>query len=88
MNSENAPVTLFIAPREEHGRLRRQMAHGFSDKAMRLQEPIITEYVNLLLKRLHENAAGGTKPVGMVKCKLAPVSLDAGSLSSALVQTG
>lgn len=80
MNSENAPVTLFVAPREEHGKLRRQMAHGFSDKAMRLQEPIITQYVDLLLKRLHENAADGTKAVGMVRCRLAPVSMDSGSL--------
>jgi cytochrome P450 len=40
--------------REQHGRLRRQMAHGFSEKAMRDQEPMIRGYVDMLLERLHE----------------------------------
>jgi cytochrome P450 len=40
--------------REQHGRLRRQMAHGFSEKAMRDQEPLIRGYVDLLLDRLHD----------------------------------
>ncbi|CAI7657824.1 unnamed protein product [Penicillium viridicatum] len=39
--------------REQHGRLRRQMAHGFSEKAMRDQEPMIRGYVDILLDRLH-----------------------------------
>jgi cytochrome P450 len=29
---------------EQHGRLRRQMAHGFSEKAMREQEPMIFNF--------------------------------------------
>lgn len=42
--------------RENHAVLRRQMAHGFSDKSMRGQEPIIGSYVNLLIQRLREHA--------------------------------
>ncbi len=40
--------------------LRRQMAHGFSDRAMREQQPIIGKYIDLLVRRLRERAAGGT----------------------------
>lgn len=42
--------------KENHAVLRRQMAHGFSDKSMRGQEPIIGSYVNLLIRRLREHA--------------------------------
>jgi len=42
--------------RNNHTVLRRQMAHGFSDKSMRGQEPIIGSYVNLLIRRLKERA--------------------------------
>jgi cytochrome P450 len=45
------------ADREEHSLLRRQLAHGFSDKAMREQEPLITKYVDLFIQRLHEHSA-------------------------------
>lgn len=46
--------------RAQHGRLRRQMAHGFSEKAMRDQEPMIRGYVDILLQRLHEFCESGT----------------------------
>lgn len=49
--------------REQHGRLRRQMAHGFSEKAMRDQEPMIRGYVDILLDRLHEFCEAGTPVV-------------------------
>lgn len=39
---------------EGHTRMRRVMAHAFSDKAMREQEPIIQEYVSLLIQKLRE----------------------------------
>lgn len=41
----------------EHSFLRRQLANGFTDKAMRAQEPLIAGYVNLLIRRLHETCA-------------------------------
>lgn len=46
-------------PREEHGLLRRTMAHGFSDKSMCEQQPIIKGYVDLLIRRLREDCDGG-----------------------------
>lgn len=63
------PPTLISAGREEHGRVRRQLAHGFSERSMRAQQPIIMEYINLLIKRLRENCDGGKAKLDMVKCK-------------------
>ncbi|KAK7721711.1 hypothetical protein SLS57_005059 [Botryosphaeria dothidea] len=45
------------APRGEHALLRRALSHGFSDKSMRLQEPLIARYIDLLVARLRERAA-------------------------------
>ncbi|KAK4167838.1 cytochrome P450 [Cladorrhinum sp. PSN259] len=55
------------AGREEHSLLRRGLAHGFSDKAIRSQEVLVAHYVDLLLERLHENCASGNVPIEMVK---------------------
>lgn len=66
---KDMPTTLISAPREEHGRLRRQLAHGFSDRSLREQQPIIKKYVDLLVRRLYENCEGGSKSVDMVSCK-------------------
>ncbi|KAK2601188.1 hypothetical protein N8I77_010655 [Diaporthe amygdali] len=59
------PVDLLSETRERHAALRRQLAHGFSDKAMRTHEPIITNYVNILIQRLHEQCHGTTAVVPM-----------------------
>ena len=40
----------------DHARMRRVVAHGFSEKALREQEPLILEYVDLLIRSLHEAA--------------------------------
>ncbi|KAI0525454.1 cytochrome P450 [Xylaria bambusicola] len=48
------PRSLINATRGEHGALRRQLSHGFSDRSMREQEPIIGSYVDLLMQRLKE----------------------------------
>jgi cytochrome P450 len=50
------PLHIVNEGREEHGQLRRQMAHGFSEKAMRDQEPIIRGYVDLLMQQLRKFA--------------------------------
>jgi cytochrome P450 len=60
---EDQPTHVVNAPREQHGRLRRQIAHGFSEKAMRDQEPLIRGYVDLLMERLHEFCAAGSSVV-------------------------
>ncbi|TVY51126.1 Averantin hydroxylase [Lachnellula cervina] len=52
---------LLTAPDEDaHSRIRRNLAHGFSEKALRDQEYIIRGYVDLLMQRLHENCGKGT----------------------------
>jgi hypothetical protein len=37
--------------------IRRFFLHGFSEKALRDQEPIMNKYFNLFIQRLHENCA-------------------------------
>lgn len=56
---EGMPADIVNAPREEHGALRRTLAHGFSDRSMRDQQPIIKGYIDLLIRRLHENSSSG-----------------------------
>ncbi|ORY62226.1 cytochrome P450 ClCP1 [Pseudomassariella vexata] len=53
------------ADRAEHSLLRRSLAHGFSDKSLRDQEPLITSYIDLLLQRLRENCDAGKKALNM-----------------------
>ncbi|KAI0837328.1 putative cytochrome P450 [Hypoxylon sp. FL0890] len=53
------PTSIINADREEHSRFRRALSHGFSDSAMREQESMIAKYVDLLVKRLHEECGDG-----------------------------
>ncbi|KAI1379669.1 putative cytochrome P450 [Hypoxylon crocopeplum] len=50
------PTSIINAGTNEHALLRRQLAVGFSDRAMREQEPIIGSYVDLLISRLKDAA--------------------------------
>ncbi|KAI2468982.1 cytochrome P450 [Annulohypoxylon bovei var. microspora] len=59
------PASIIEADREEHSLLRRQLSHGFSEKSMKAQEPLIKDYVNLLIQRLYENCKDGTAPLNM-----------------------
>ncbi|KAH7329619.1 cytochrome P450 [Stachybotrys elegans] len=63
--NQSTPSTILSCSREEHTFFRRQLSHGFSDRSMRAQEPIIQGYVNLLIARLKEQAEGGRKMVDM-----------------------
>lgn len=49
------PLSIITEKRDNHAMLRKKLSHGFSDRAMREQEPIIKSYVDLLIQRLHEN---------------------------------
>ncbi|OCK74982.1 cytochrome P450 [Lepidopterella palustris CBS 459.81] len=44
-----------------HSRQRRLLSHAFSEKALREQEPLIKSYIDLLMKRLHEEVQGSKK---------------------------
>jgi len=51
---------------DDHARHRRLLAHAFSTQALKEQEPLITRYFNLLMKRLSERAEGGSEKVDLV----------------------
>lgn len=63
------PTTIISATRSEHGPLRDALLPGFSDKALRAQEPRIRRYVDLLIRRLRQHAEesgpGGSATVDM-----------------------
>ncbi|KXJ84874.1 cytochrome P450 [Microdochium bolleyi] len=50
---------IIMANNEDHKRMRRTMAHAFSEKALRGQEDVIQRYTSLLLSKLSEKAAKG-----------------------------
>ncbi|KAI1476985.1 putative cytochrome P450, partial [Daldinia eschscholtzii] len=62
---DNVPRGIINAHREEHSYLRRQLSHGFSERSMQLQEPIIGSYVDLLIRRLQEQCGDGSIPLNM-----------------------
>lgn len=53
---EGSPVHIINANKQYHSGLRKSLAHSFSDKKIREQEPIIMRYVKLLMERLHEKS--------------------------------
>ncbi|CAG8908965.1 unnamed protein product [Penicillium egyptiacum] len=58
--------SIIVSNDADHSRFRRLLSHAFSESSLRVQEPIIKGYVDLLMQRLHENIEGGTKTVDMV----------------------
>ncbi|KAH8668484.1 isotrichodermin C-15 hydroxylase [Xylariales sp. PMI_506] len=62
---DTMPTSIITSGREEHSMLRRQLSHGFSDRSMRAQEPIIGDYVDLLIDRLRTHSAGGSRALNM-----------------------
>ncbi|KAF2493649.1 cytochrome P450 [Lophium mytilinum] len=52
--------SLHVSSDADHTRMRRLIAHAFSDKALRDQEYIMQDYSSLLISRLREVSAGGT----------------------------
>ncbi|OLN97439.1 Isotrichodermin C-15 hydroxylase 5 [Colletotrichum chlorophyti] len=61
----NQPRSVINAKSNDHGLLRRQLSHGFSDRSLRDQQPLIMSYVDKLIRRLHENVSDG-KPVDLM----------------------
>ncbi|KAI0007222.1 cytochrome P450 [Xylariaceae sp. FL0662B] len=62
---KSAPLSIISAGQEEHARLRRWLAYGFSDRSLQAQESIISGYIDLLVQRLHERCDNGNAPVNM-----------------------
>ncbi|KAF2124333.1 cytochrome P450 [Dothidotthia symphoricarpi CBS 119687] len=63
---EGLPDHLISANQADHSRYRKAMSNAFSEKSLRLQEPLIKVHVDLFLKRLRDLSALGEK-VDMVK---------------------
>lgn len=49
---KDTPADIIASGREEHRLLRRQIAHGFSERTMRGQEPAINDHVGRLIEKL------------------------------------
>jgi cytochrome P450 len=62
-----SPKSIITADDAGHARYRRLLAHAFSDKALRSQEPLLLGYVDLLIKRLYKTGDGGNNQLDMVK---------------------
>ncbi|KFA70678.1 hypothetical protein S40288_07366 [Stachybotrys chartarum IBT 40288] len=59
-------ISILGAVRQDHRRMRRQLAPAFSDSSMKQQEVTITKYVQLFLDKLEEHSQGG-KPLDIVQ---------------------
>ncbi|KZL75146.1 cytochrome P450 [Colletotrichum tofieldiae] len=59
----NRPRDIITAPGPEHAMLRRQLSHGFSDRSLREQEPVIMKYVDLFINRLWGEIGGRERSV-------------------------
>ena len=59
LNTSAGELSIFAAPASRHGNLRRLLSHGFSEKALRSQEPIIQYYLDLFIRRLRDLGAKG-----------------------------
>lgn len=54
LNTSGGAKSIFAAPTDRHGTLRRLLSYGFSEKALRAQEPIVQQYLDLLIRRLRD----------------------------------
>lgn len=64
--ADSAHPSIIHADKETHSKMRRLLAHAFSDKALREQEPVISQYVRVLIDRLRKAADAGSS-VDLVK---------------------
>jgi cytochrome P450 len=55
--------SLINAGTAHHAFLRKQLSPGFSDKALREQEPVIQRFVDLLIRKLGDASHGGQQAV-------------------------
>lgn len=65
-DADKAHPSIIHADKEMHSKMRRLLANSFSDKSLREQEPVINQYVEILIRRLREQAESGNT-VDMVK---------------------
>ncbi|KAI1494340.1 cytochrome P450 [Biscogniauxia mediterranea] len=59
------PSTLFNSDPKPHAVLRKSVSPAFSEKYMRVQEPVIGGYIDLLIRRLREAGKGGQRALNL-----------------------
>jgi cytochrome P450 len=55
---QKAGSSIFISNDQDHSRMRRNLAHAFSNSALKEQEDLMTGYFKLLIQKLHEQVDG------------------------------
>lgn len=55
----NGVWSIITSGEDQHSRMRRNLSHAFSDKALRSQESLMMSYIDLLIERLTEKARDG-----------------------------
>ncbi|KAF2012093.1 cytochrome P450 monooxygenase-like protein [Aaosphaeria arxii CBS 175.79] len=63
----NKTWSIIASDEETHGRMRRNLSHAFSEKALKEQEGIIQGYVGLLVERLKECVEEGRSEVNVMR---------------------
>ncbi|OAA59701.1 isotrichodermin C-15 hydroxylase [Niveomyces insectorum RCEF 264] len=66
-NATGEPNNIVNADAFEHAQIRRSISRGFSDKALRDQEPMIVRHIDRLIERLTERCDGGKTAVELEK---------------------
>jgi cytochrome P450 len=59
-------LSIIGAKAERHGKLRRLLSHGFSERALQDQVPIVQKYIDLFIARLRV-LSRKAEPVDMVQ---------------------
>ncbi|CAF9941819.1 hypothetical protein IMSHALPRED_002916 [Imshaugia aleurites] len=57
-NTNKVP-SILVCNHEDHVRIKRLVAHAFSDSALRNQEPLMTKYIELLINQLKKKVRAG-----------------------------
>lgn len=67
VGDRNETRNIISADTEGHSRMRRIFSHAFSDRALKLQEPIFSKYIDKLVEKLREGCRKDEGPQDMVQ---------------------
>ncbi|KAI1346041.1 averantin oxidoreductase [Xylaria sp. FL0043] len=54
------------ADKEHHSYVRKLLAHGFSETSLRDQEPVLKEFIDTMIRKLHEECRNGEQPLDIM----------------------
>lgn len=63
----NGEPVIINADRHYHSKIRKLLAHGFSERSLRAQETVLQEYLGVLFQKLQENSQDGAAPIDILK---------------------